>query len=163
MLQTHTRLIHITHAGPVAPHWQAGECVSIPDKDEREEAELTAEDLEIARQLRDARAAAKIRQVDLARRLGVTQSTISRIERGEQGTTPGTVIRWLAECGYAFRSVSMGGNHKAVKLALAVDRVDEDGMQVLVTLANAWPKLDTTTRRAISGLVATFGAGLLED
>ena len=124
-----------------------------------EKREPSPEDLAIARQLKEARSKAGILQGDMAARLDISQASISRIENGTQPTTARVVARWLAECGYALRSISIGADHHALELAMAIDRVDEQGLEALVSLAKAWPDLDDRMKRS---LLAQFSA-LRED
>ena len=49
-----------------------------------EKAIFTAEHQRLCQQLRDLRLGSNLRQVDLARRLGVNQTFVSKYERGER-------------------------------------------------------------------------------
>jgi transcriptional regulator with XRE-family HTH domain len=72
-----------------AAHWFA----SIRTRREAT-AKFNAEvDALIARRIRSERVLAGIRQIDLAEAIGVTQSTISRMESGKRPPTLGEVIR----------------------------------------------------------------------
>jgi HTH-type transcriptional regulator/antitoxin HipB len=68
---------------------------------------------ELGRAIRQARGTRGWDQATLAERIGVTRSTLAKVERGHAGSVA-TALRALAECGYDVVVVPHA-NHAAVK------------------------------------------------
>jgi transcriptional regulator with XRE-family HTH domain len=60
--------------------------------------------------VRTARRARRLTQRDLARRTGVAQPTIARIESGRENPRLDTIERLLAGCGYVIEAVPQPGH-----------------------------------------------------
>ncbi len=65
--------------------------------------------MEVAAVVRDARRAAGLTQRNLARRTGIAQPTIARIERGQVDPRVDTLARLLSECGLELAAVPVAG------------------------------------------------------
>jgi transcriptional regulator with XRE-family HTH domain len=108
----------------------------------------------LRRQLRQARLDAGLSRAELARRLGVSEATVIRIENGTRSTPIWRAQKWMTECGFSVEAISMGEPEHASLLASAVASLDQKHLQEIAKVVGAWPKLDASVRQAILTLVA---------
>jgi len=69
------------------------------DPDRAEKLEMARDRLKISELLYNARAAANLTQIELARRLNRTQPYIAKLERGRGNISYDTICRYVAACG----------------------------------------------------------------
>jgi len=105
-------------------------------------------------QLRRAREAAGLSRAELARRLGISDVQVGRIETGSRGTTIELAHRWLTACGFAVESVSVGEPEAAALVAEAIATLDEADLQAVGRVIRAWKMLPDSIRGAILQLIA---------
>lgn len=76
--------------------------------------------MDAARTLRDARHRAGLTQAELARRLGVSQAAVAKLERPGANPTVATLSRALAQCGSALAERSTGPDDGLLRAQLAL-------------------------------------------
>lgn len=89
---------------------------------------------EIGRQLSTVRRAAGLKQVDLAEKLPLHQSTVSMIETGASGTSTDTLLRWAEVCGATVR-IEREPDVEAARLSAAYQGLDPVRRGLLVRFA----------------------------
>ncbi len=105
-------------------------------------------------QLRQAREAAKLTRAELARRLGITENQVFRIESGARSTSIQRAQEWLIQCGYNVETIAVGEPERAALLATAVGALHEADLEPVGRLVSAWPHLPAHIRSAIRTLSA---------
>ena len=95
--------------------------------------------------LREARRAAGLSQRELARRAGVAQPVLSRIERGHASPRFGTLDRLLRECGKELQLVERPG--LGVDRTLIRDRLRLTPGQRARLAASEWERTRVFSRR----------------
>src|SRR5207247_5859497 len=95
--------------------------------------------------LRDARRAARLSQRELARRAGVAQPVLSRIERGHASPRFETLDRLLRECGRGLELVERPG--LGVDRTLIRDRLRLSPGQRARLAAREWERTRSFERR----------------
>lgn len=74
---------------------------------------------DVGARLRRVREARDISQVELAKRLGVTQSNVSEMERGIRSVTSDLAVKLARTLRVSVDEILVGGNHTAEKTPLA--------------------------------------------
>lgn len=110
-------------------------------------------DAQLGKALREVRQKAGLSQPRLAALLGVTHSTISRIETGRRSTGIDLVTRWYAACGLVLESVDVHGPQHARTIAVAVSELSEDEVNAVAAIIDAWPSLSERVKGRILELV----------
>lgn len=110
-------------------------------------------DAQLGAALRDARKRAGLTQPQLAATLGVTHSTISRIETGRRSTGIDLVTRWYAACGLLLESIDVHGPRHARTIAVAVAELPEHELDAVAAIIDAWPTLSERVRGRILELI----------
>lgn len=108
----------------------------------------------LRQRLRQAREAAGLSRAELARRLGITETQVIRVENGTRSTSFKRAVQWMTACGFTMESVSFGEEQRAALFAAVVAPLDEDGFDAVRLVAEAWPKLRKKDRAAILAIVA---------
>jgi transcriptional regulator with XRE-family HTH domain len=111
--------------------------------------ELTAAD-QIGRQLREVRMARGISLRELARRIGVSASFVSQVERGKSNPSVGTLYAFLSELGTSLDELT-GGRPDPGQAVMAADAApDRAGGQQMAwdPRTAAWPRIGAPVQRA---------------
>lgn len=120
----------------------------------REEPELTDQTSSVPGRLRKMREDAGISQIDLAARLGVTNTHISNIERGKGGYSIGLVARWAEECGRQLGDLFVDQDRSwAVDVIQSLNQEQWAAVAQMLRLA---PRANAETLRNITGLLSNF-------
>lgn len=99
--------------------------------------------------LRQMRETAKLRQDDIADRLGLTKATISRIENGHQGISLIQAAEWARACGFTL--AFLGPEHETLVRDIA--RLDVEHVELALRLVNLMPNLHTLRRLDLDNLI----------
>jgi transcriptional regulator with XRE-family HTH domain len=110
-------------------------------------------DPELGAKLRGMREKAGLSQVELAKRLKIARSQVSRVETGARSTEIEVLERWYRECGYTLETVQVGTAAQANSLALAVAAVPKDQIDAVLAVVAAWPTLPDLKRGRILGII----------
>lgn len=108
----------------------------------------------LRQQLREAREAAKLSRAELAQRLGITETQVLRIENGTRSTSFKRAVQWMTACGFSMGSIHFGEEQRAALFATVLATLDEDGLDAVRLIAEAWPRLRKRDRTAILAIVA---------
>ena len=102
--------------------------------------------------LKELRQRARLTQAELAERLGMDQSHVSRLERGKREANLGLLVTWAEACGYRFtvvgpehdevlrQATSLGADDLGLLLDLLVrlPHLGEDQRKTLRILIDGW-------------------------
>jgi transcriptional regulator with XRE-family HTH domain len=110
-------------------------------------------DPELGAKLRQMRKKARLSQAQLAERLHVARSQVSRLETGARSTDIGLIERWYRECGLVLEAVEVGTPTQANSLALAAADIPKDQLDAIIAIMKAWPRLTDLKRGRILGLI----------
>lgn len=110
-------------------------------------------DAEVGARLRQVRREAGLSLERLAERLGVSHTTVSRIELGRRSTTIQMVHAWYRACGYELDAVAVGSPEQATSLAVAMAALPEGEVGSVIRVVEAWPRLTERARGRILGIV----------
>lgn len=138
--------------GTVARTREARQGVPMGEQDRR------SGDPQLGAELRSVREEAGLSQDQLAAKLGLTRTQVSRIETGARSTGIDVVRRWYRECGYELDAAQVGTPEQATSLALAVAHLPEGQLDAVIAVVRAWPRLSERARGRILGIADTHEA-----
>jgi transcriptional regulator with XRE-family HTH domain len=112
--------------------------------------------MDVSRMLRELRHRAQLTQVALAERIGVSQATISHVEKGG-ATTTDVLARWVEACGGTLAPAQLSDD-----LERAAAELSDGDRAMLARVALALPRIpDDIAKRAIVDALARM-AGLTD-
>lgn len=113
--------------------------------------------MRLSQQLKNARINAKLNQEQLAEKLNVDQSTISRIERGLAESVD-TIERWLDACGCSLEAQNVGAGKTGQQLAAILSDLPPERIDDLLKIGRFLAACkDEEDRSLLLGMVDRFG------
>lgn len=109
--------------------------------------------MELRHQLRELRESAGLKQAELARQLGVNQSTVSFIENGRHAPSMDLLDKWLAACGATLR-VERPGADPLAPLVDAARGLGAADLALLRRVALTIPMAPDLVRRQLEAIAA---------
>lgn len=107
--------------------------------------------------LRELRRSAGLTQAELAARLGLDRTTITRAERGERRVDMALLARWAEVCGSTVdlaHHASAPGPHET--LCADLDRLTVEDLNVVRAVVDVLPTLSEDNRRTLSSLLTAW-------
>lgn len=107
--------------------------------------------------LRELRRAAGLTQAELAERLGLDRTTITRAERGERRVDMALLARWASVCG---STIDLGQpqaiDDARAALVADLDRLAGSDLEIVASLVALLPALSTDNRRTLTSLLRAW-------
>ena len=105
--------------------------------------------------LRVARLNAGFSQGDLAKKLGLSVATVSRVESGDRQTLFSNVEQWFAACGWTLVAAPVGGSDVGAIMADVFANVPPDALFSFLGVLKAWPQMSERERRVVVAFMNT--------
>ncbi len=105
--------------------------------------------MDLNQRLRRLRQDAGLTQIDLADRLNISQSYISKIERGFTRIPADEAIEWASACGFHGMLLFLNGDTAAEDVVRRLESASPDVLDLFMKLSDALPHMPPDTERMV--------------